>query len=376
MKRFTFVMASLLAIGSYCGAGVMNAAAVVDDAAEVSYKLADHIALSIPGALDANPVNTKTPMGTGMMIFELALDNEYIVTGANSGTINLYYSESADEQGDLLSSVDPADGGEVAIMGSAFSANGIEGGELDFDVHNYLYLLFNTNPALYRPEADFQRDGYYTLVIPTGALVLDEHPLEGVTIKFHYLNEVPTVDMQYVLTPAANEEVTDVNVFMTEGIRVEFPKATSVDYKKKGGGSLVGPDELKIPALTPVVDYAAQPPYLIYKFGYGANSTSPTEWVNGQYTFTIERGFLMIDNGYFMDEEEGNFNGLEVTYILNDPTLAGSSNVTLLGTEAAENYDVYTLDGKIVALGIAPENMGILEAGIYIINGKKVKVCK
>lgn len=376
MKRFTFVMASLLALGSYCGAGVMNAAAAVDDAADVSYNLADHIALSIPAALEANPVNTKTPMGSGMTIFEIALDNEYIVTGTNCGTINLYYSASADSQGDLLSSVDPADGGEVAIMGSAFSANGIEGGELDFQVRNYLYLLFNTNPALYRPETDFQRDGYYTLVIPTGALVLNEHPLEGVTIKFHYLNEIPTVDMQYVLTPAANDEVTDVNVFMTEGIRVEFPKANSVDYKKKGGGSLVGPHDLKIPALTPVIDYAVQPPYLIYKFGYGPNSTSPTEWENGQYTFTIEPGFLMIDNGYFIDEEEGNFKGLEVTYILNDPTLPGSTNVTLVGTEAAESYDVYTLDGKVVALGVAPENMGSLGEGIYIINGKKVKVRK
>lgn len=335
----------------------------------VSYELGSYLSLSIPNSFEANPKNTKTAFGVGLQMFEFSLSDSKIVKGSDSGLINIYFSETSGEKGVLLSTANPKDDGEVAIMGTSAFANGIEGGEDDPVVHNSLYIIFYGAAS-----SEFQKDGYYTLEIPDGAFVLDTNPLKGLTLLFHYSNTTETVNLNYELTPTSGDEVTDANIFMN-GILVEFPGATAVDYKKKGGGSLTGPNDFQVPALYPSYEYGALGAALRYKFGYPATATSPTEWVNGQYTFAIGAGFVMVGD-YFTDEEEGNFPGLTAVYILNDPSLSQGSNVTLVGIGASESYDVYSLDGRPVVLGAKPEEMGALEAGLYIINGHKVRLYK
>lgn len=102
----------------------------------------------------------------------------------------------------------------------------------DFNPTSAIYMLFNTDPTG-APEATYTEDGYYFLEIPDGAFTLGGQDLEGMTIRYHYVNKVPEVKIEYTLTPAADSEITSTDVFMNSGIRLEFPNVSSIDYKKK-----------------------------------------------------------------------------------------------------------------------------------------------
>ncbi|MDE5552838.1 MAG: hypothetical protein K2I91_06515, partial [Muribaculaceae bacterium] len=99
---------------------------------------------------------------------------------------------------------------------------------------------------------------------------------------------------------------------------------------------------------------------------------SPYLFVDGEYTLTIRKNTIGAD----MDAErtgEGNFptEDITVTYLVHNGT-----GVALIGVDAADSYDVYTMDGKVVLLNAGNDAMLNLAPGMYIINGKKAFVRK
>lgn len=332
-------------------------------------KLVDHVTYGHPASADCNPVNTKTPLGFGMGIIVLGVNTNNISTNksGNVDWINLVYYD-ADGNPDYLASLNPADDQTVAIGSIGLTATGIDdSGLLEFPTVTEINMLFTAADSE-RPASDFQKAGKYELVIPDGAFLIDGEEAEGITITYNYTDVAPSVSFEYTLNPAGGSTITNPKVFMEDGIQLIFPKASVVDFAKKGGGVLLDPNGEEVFALTAqYISEGTSIKGLKYLFG-----KSDTEWPDGQYTFSVEPKMVSVDNGYLDDGDEGNFDGLSVIYIL----ASGQSAVALVGVDAAPAYDVFTLDGKTVGLGIAPEKMNALNAGLYIINGKKVKVIK
>lgn len=338
-------------------------------APEPAPKLLDHLTLQTPTSFDANPVNSKSMFGYGMAVVILGSNTTKIEPNrsGNADWINMIYTAPNGDI-DYLAVINPAD--ESKIMVDSQSLLEDDGSDLlEFAPMCQVYMLFTDvygDDEYATPISEFQRPGTYQIQIPDGAFLIDGKEADGLNLTFNYSDETPAVDFTYTLTPAAGETITSKEVF-ENGITIMFPNSDFVTYPNKGGGSLVNPQGTEIYGKYAdlVNGNDGLPKGLTYKFG-----NKDTEWVNGQYTFSIAKNEVAVDLGRDMNVEEGNFPGLSVLYILEDGTLA----VTLVGAEAAEIYDVYTLDGKAVALGAAPEELSTLPKGLYIINGSKVLV--
>lgn len=338
-------------------------------APEPAPKLLDHLTLQTPTSFDANPVNSKSTFGYGMAVVILGSNTTKIEPNksGNADWINMIYT-SPEGEIDYIAVINPTDDSKILVDSQSLLEDD-GSGLLEFAPTCQVYMLFTDiygEDEYATPVSEFQRTGTYQIQIPDGAFLIDGKEAEGLNLTFNYSDEAPAVDFTYTLTPAAGETVISKEVF-ENGITIMFPNADFVTYPNKGGGKLVNPQGTEIYGKYAdlVNGKDGLPKGLTYKFG-----NNNTEWINGQYTFSIAKDEIAVDLGRDMNIEEGNFPGLSVLYILNDRTLA----VTLVGAEAAESYDVYTLDGKAVALGVAPEALGNLEKGLYIINGNKVLV--
>lgn len=330
----------------------------------------EYVTYSLPSGPEANPGNASN--GLGLIGLGLKTSNFEGVEGGDF--IALYYRETPESKPVLLNTLNPANPNEVAVMGSqAFSE---EGDLIEFTPVMTLYLLFaNDGEGGFSEDevAKYKKEGYYTLVIPDGSFMAEGQLLKGTEIVYHYQSEIPSEDLEYVLTPSAGAKIATGEEFSLPGISLYFPKAKLVDTKSYPA-TLKTPDGRTLTKVSPEIVGAngekmtLNPVNIIWKFTIPSNV-----WPEGQYVFEVKPGYVYVDMGWADENEgvDGNFKGLTATYIVDS-----SVGVVLVGIEAADSYNVYTPDGRIVKLNAAPAEMTVLEPGIYIINGKKVKVVK
>ena len=334
-------------------------------------KLSDHISLYLPSNFDANKNNTRD-FGMEMVVFGLNVTDTEMVAAKEADWIYMNYYAPGSEEPELMCSFAPDNELQVSITG--IGAMDDNDSLIEFPAQTYLQLHFNyyEDDEIYgdfhKESALYKRDGRYEIVIPNGAFLLNDEKMEGVTLNFNYSASEPEVDFTYTLNPADGaavgilESADDKNVIR---FGINFPNATNIDYKGNGGGVLKDPEGVNVSSQYPEIDYDTKT--ITYKFG-----GSKTTWKEGQYTFQIKKNYIAVNLGFLDTGDEGNFPGLTATYIFSKST----SGVALIGIEAADSYDVYTLDGRLVSKGLAPEEMGTLENGLYIINGQKVLLRK
>ncbi|MDE6271584.1 MAG: hypothetical protein K2M31_01075 [Muribaculaceae bacterium] len=328
--------------------------------------ITEYINLAMPNSSEANLSNTQ--YGMGMVGFNLKTKDFEGVAGADF--LQFYYQADENSERELLTTVNADNGARVLIIG---------GGLMDdddlpsFQPVSLMYIMLCGDGDEVNEEElpQYMRQGYYTLVIPDGAFKADGKLLSGTSIKYHFVNEVPPFDMEYVLTP--DPEVTieknagEVFGQSGTGISIQFPEASSIDYEYNPA-TLTCPNNDVLTRNSPTTNWTNK---LTWKFG-----TSATKWTNGEYVFEILPGKIGVNQGDVEDwTTEGNFPGLKVIYNVADPN-DPSTGIIMIGVDKADAYNVFTLDGKIVKINAKAENMLDLEPGMYIINGKKAIVRK
>lgn len=365
--KYTFVIPE----GSLTGGSPSSASMMTHNKAAMTYELnvykpealADHSKLSVPSALECNRTTASSMLGKGMMIVSLGLASKDIeVNEACTETVDMYYN------GTLLKSIptyiNEADNTGVTIMSVGALAEGDENELLDFPAVNELYMIFTNNPE----DEAYRQNGEYRVVIPKGALLKEGMPMKAHELVYTYTDE-ENIDFTFELTPAEGnfKDVDFEDMFKTTGIKITFPNASYVSYDKKA--SLTDPEGNVIYAQYPVTDWKNT---ITYKFG-----NAKTVWADlktGAYVLTIPAHSLYVDDqSAEANGDAGNWPEKDETFTFYVDSIVG---VVLVGIEAADSYDVYTLDGKVVKLNAAPAEVLDLEPGLYLVNGKKVFVRK
>ncbi|MBD5294962.1 MAG: hypothetical protein HDS25_01405 [Bacteroides sp.] len=338
-------------------------------------KLTDHITLVTPPSLEADENNTQTPMGSlGMGVVALGL-NTANFEGVGTEPIQMFYVDSNNPtaEPELVSSFLPQMPSQfLVMMGAGAFADGDD--LISFNPTNILYMMFADGDKLDDEAniAKFTRTGYYVVVIPDGAFKANGELLQGTELQFHYTSGDKPFDYTWTITPDAAVEITEnaAKVFGQKGtgITLTVNGAKFIDYKS-GPATLTTPEGNVLTVGYPTIDQSAGS--ITWKFGTAADAEEV--WPNGEYTFSILEGKIGIDMGWEDDwTKGGNFPATQVIYKVNDPTVS----VALVGVDAADSYNVYTLDGKVVKVNATPADMLELTPGLYIINGKKALVRK
>ncbi|MDE5652384.1 MAG: hypothetical protein K2I48_02800 [Muribaculaceae bacterium] len=328
--------------------------------------LLNHMTLSHPATLECDVHSTRTAFGSGMGIIVLGIDTDNAEGVENSDPITLSYSANENGEYEVLSSVYSYKEFEVNFGGVGAAA---DDELIEFPVSYYINMLFFGDGEGGYNFADmdkFGRTGYYRLDIPEGAFKFDDKLMSGASLLFSYDAEGRTLELVYTLTPAPTEVLTDHTIFNygKSGITVDFPDATTVDFVGNGGATLTAEDGTVFKGYTASYEGRTGVKYTF--------NTAGNEWKNGTYTFRVPEKYIAVNMGYLDDGDLGNSPEITATYHLEDETLS----VALIGVGAAESYNVFTLDGKVVKLNAAIEELKELEPGLYIINGKKAYLRK
>ncbi|MDE5653666.1 MAG: hypothetical protein K2I48_09435, partial [Muribaculaceae bacterium] len=208
-----------------------------NEASEESESVLRHLTLLHPAKSECNPRTTATYFGSGLGIICLGLDTSDAAPG--EGEISMLYCEDSDGDYETLASVNVANEGAVNFEGTSMTSSPAttssdDDGLPTFTPSYYMNILFagdGTGGIVVDELQKFTRYGYYRLLIPDGAIMIEGRPTAGASILFHYTAGGSTaVDFTYSLTPEEGEVFTDVSLlgYGQLGITVEFPKATTI----------------------------------------------------------------------------------------------------------------------------------------------------
>lgn len=322
--------------------------------------LIDHIKLSTPSAFECDRTTASSMLGKGMMMVSLGVDSKDIaVNEACESTVDMYFN------GTLLKSIPTyvtEDNTGMVLM----SVGAMEDGDelLDFPAVNEIYMIFTNIPE----DATFSQTGEYRVVIPDGAILLGDKEMKGLELVYNYKDE-ENIDFTYVLDPDPENALTGEPKALFSEIKLTFPNASYLSYDSKA--SLTGPDGTVIYAQYPGTNFKNT---ITYKFGNA--KTDWTQYGAGIYTFVIPANSLYVDDAAAESMgNPGNWPSEKLTFLYNVENV-GPTGIALVGVDAADSYNVYTMDGKVVKLNAAPAEMFDLEPGLYIINGKKAYIRK
>lgn len=257
-------------------------------------------------------------------------------------------------------------GGNASGDDDDFGQGGEGGGE-DYPVNytNSFLIVF--------PDCDdnkYKALGEYKVVIPAGLFVNAQNAeVSGIDLVYT-LAEEPVVEYTYTITPANGTEFEGV---IGGEITLTVEGAKFIDYDAPTG-FLYNPEGQKMVFQSNYPKIYNNGPSFVWSLE--ESPKKPQTWNDGTYTFKIDKNTIYI-NVYadevsdFMDptwpEED-----IVVNYILKN----GVTAVAIVGVEAADSYNVYTLDGKVVLLNGSADQMIDLTPGLYIINGKKAYIRK
>ena len=216
-------------------------------------------------------------------------------------------------------------------------------------------------------DQEFTEEGYYTFAIPAGMFTMDGTPNEA--------REINVELFTFTIVPLEIVSITPTEDYVNElgKIVVKFNQLVSLSYDEYSQLIsyeivLKGDDKNYILTYNSSSNVSDQIEYLVNAEwnGFEYESTPITE--NGSYTLNLadivvdHAGEKIMDEwgGYYEWHEKGKFCEGTRTWIISD-----DSSVESIETENAEQ-NVYDLTGRNVK--------HITNAGIYIVNGKKVVV--
>lgn len=365
-------------------------------------KLEDHITLSFPVALKCNKAMTTSQFGYGMMWIGLGLDSEEIsINTACAENVTMSYG------GELISSLSCADDGQVNIIPTGLfeEETGVSGGDASYQ----LFFAFDANYYMGLDEndesdhSDFRKDGEYTVVIPDGALKLGNDEMLGLTLVYNYTNGMFELSPDfYHVTPDNTVEIVNAPRIPhpLKTVAITFPGAQFVNCKNSlEEVTLTCPVSSTIDSscpeevIHPLSVAVSGDDTLVFTFDNTDNGADgKTEdailkrYGTGDYKLAIPEGFIAVDSPQWDPDSEsskarsrrakealtGNVPAVNVNYRLDWRGI--ETNVTVIGLEKAESYNVFTPDGKAIRLNAQEEELTDLYPGIYIINGKKVYI--
>lgn len=346
-------------------------------ASQVKYgELADVLILNTPDDIEANRKNTVTQFGqSGMGVLAFYL-NQPIKTVGGNDMILYSYKPTEDGEVEVLNVINPLDSESGLLFISA--APSIDyGDEGDFSGMGMMYMLmaktYDNNGVVVDPSQfpTYRRNGYYTLEIPDGIFALEDGTvLKGLTLTYAYDDSEDVYGTGYTLSPEPGTYQSAAELFDvdSEGIKVTFSDAKFVDYNGRCA-TLTLPDGQVLSNNTPKGGYNKT--WLTFTFGL-----RNVDWsAKGEYVFEVLAEAVGLDQGFSEDWSDAglvpNFPGLKAIYIISD-----TSAVWAIDLEKSENYTVYTLDGKALLLNAPAESLTTLNAGIYVINGRTVRIAK
>ncbi|MDE6810970.1 MAG: hypothetical protein K2J15_01320 [Muribaculaceae bacterium] len=268
--------------------------------------------------------------------------------------VQLYYGD------ELLAEVGATESDNNGITNIGFSYAS-DDDPLNFEGHSTWLIMFDASAP-----AEYKRLGDYTLILPEDLFRYGEDTVGSMTLHYTMVDKI-NASWGYTVTPENGSEFTVTNPIPSVTVTATG-NARMLDYNNPVGG-LYDPEGnlMKFRSSYPTRSGAS----LIWDFidPY----TSKVEWTEGEYTFKLPAHSLYV-NMQGMNFGQGNFpsEDINVLYILRD----GTTRVTVAGAEAAHSYTVYTTDGKLIAAGATGDLLLTLPEGIYIINGKKVKLTR
>ena len=314
--------------------------------------IAGHVSPHMPPSYEATSENTS---GRGMSMVIMNLDSKEIEASPEEIWITLSYTDDESGETKVVSRISTDDEEAVSVEGFAPLA---DDGVIEFDPICDVVLMFSKGAT---SMADLRLAGTYTIHIPEGAFLDAGVPMEQTEIVYTYFIG-SKADMSYILTPESGSEFETFGPL--QKFCIEFPKANTLDYLTRGGGTLTDPDGRKVPQYN-LKGQSSSYANLVNNKLYYCYGVKDWEWKYGQYKFEIKPSEICIDSPL------GNFPGLTATYVVDDNT-----GVAMVGISPAESYDVYGLDGRMIMQGASPERMQTLPEGLYVVNGKKCNVSK
>ncbi|MDE5774354.1 MAG: hypothetical protein K2H86_07865 [Muribaculaceae bacterium] len=302
-----------------------------------------------------------TFMGMGMRSVIISAKEGAVLNKESKATVQLMYMTEDMDAPMVVGTASPAE--EIYVFGG--NDHGVnplaeEGETEEPAASETTYLIqFMYDDAM---EQLFSMPGMWIVTIPEGVFTVDGAVVtEG---SLQYMMTAVAKDYTWTLTPVTN---TEFEGKFTGEVVLTVNEATSIDYE--GVPAVLADAE---GTNVNVKYFGSSYPKL------GTNTLTWTfkadvETAIGEYTFTLKKMTVGCD----VDLERGaepNFpaEDIVVTYIVKTDL----TGVALIGIEAADSYNVYTLDGKAVLLNANVDAVVELAAGVYIINGKKVIIRK
>ncbi|MCM1152868.1 MAG: hypothetical protein NC328_04365 [Muribaculum sp.] len=161
---------------------------------------------------------------------------------------------------------------------------------------------------------------------------------------FGYDYTVLPSEVNCIVTPSSNEEIEALGEFT-----VEFPGATSVEILNSEPSWLYSSVANYIFGVSKVNDNTL-------KFSTQVPVTYP-----GEYTFDVANNSIKVD---------GEIVAIDASFKIGKD----HSGVAKIETELPAAFNIYTIDGRIVKANASNKDLYDLEAGLYIVAGKKIIV--
>lgn len=227
------------------------------------------------------------------------------------------------------------------------------------------------------PGEQFEKDGTYKIVIDNGVFkrgtdALGWESLSGGELVYTYTN-VDKADWNYVLTPADGSIVENL-----KEITIEFPNAEKVWWNgMKAYDTLKHEDGTEMRRASSYPKNLANNKVAFY-YNDPANGKWANDWKDGLYTFTIPAaGYDSAkDDNVGITVDNTDFPGLTAFYKIGGNNTDIETSVEAIGLTPAASYTVVALDGKVIAKDAPATALFSINAGMYIINGKKVIIRK
>lgn len=335
----------------------------------------DNVQLFVPRTLTTSISGTYE--GMGMAMYWMRASDKLDLNYDSTGTMKMEYSATADGEKVLLSEVPtvPAEDVEMGIMVIGGAASAEDDDPIGFPTNMNIFFSFIPLSEI-AGDSDlankFREPGFYTMTFPEGTFVVKNEdgsytPVSGETIVFELTSEKPKeIDTSYTLDPVDGSDISELLHPVSGGkeslsITITFPNATSVTTIDNGSGAKITNGSHTYYKPFPSINKNS----MVFTF-IGA------EWPDGAWNFSIPSGRIVVDPVDYKayDIGDGNVPEINATFIVK----RALSKIEVTPIDTADSYTAISIDGKIVLRNASADRLSSLDAGLYIINGKKVVI--
>ena len=277
---------------------------------DVDLPLNDLLGLMCPSSLQANAGNSKNPWGSsgfGQVFYTVNDADVRVASEGWQGNCRLSYRASEDADWQLVSEFGTPAAGETCRLQYNGAAAADEG-DPQVSANGYIFLMFDTEMS---NDEKYHAPGYYKVEIPAGALTKNDRTFGDAEFVYSYTDEVVAKEYPYEIIPAAGTEFAPDEASALNEIKVTFTSCTNyLNYM----GDTADIASFTAPDGTPIAlaNYPVKGDnYLIFK-----TKSTVSDWTPGEYTFSMKKGTVSINDMTWDDTEPTDFPGFSVKYIV------------------------------------------------------------